>query len=777
VPLIAAGLMVAALLLAVLYFTLRASRPLLNGVRRVPGLGAEVLIRRDVAGVPAISGAQRADVALGLGLVHAQERFFQMDLCRRAAAGELAEILGPRFIGADRSARLHQFRRRAHTVMAGIDADERQILEAYCRGVNEGLRNLRGRPYEYWLTRSKPAAWQLEDTALIVFYMYGLLQDADGDRQFNQHLQYQAMPAIVADFLSPQGHCEWEAPMSGEPEPDPPIPAAHIFDLRREKPLRHLAAAPLAAGSRNGSNAWAIDRYASGTGRAIVANDMHLDFAFPAPFFRACMKVGDTRTGMLCGMTLPGFPFLIAGSNGAVAWGLANGAAHCVDLVRLDQSGLSRNEYRTPRGIKKLVTETELIRVRGAAPSELQVHSTPWGPIVREARDGTRFCQLWVAHFPQAVNFSWTRLETAGSAAEALDAANGLGVPALGITVADKAGEVGWTLAGPLPQRVAGRLPLVSSQIESGWEGWLKGSEYPRVSSPAIRRVWSANARPLAPPKLPACLKDGSFVLGARAAQIRDRISATAVADEQAMLRIQLDDHAALLARWHTLLLEVLASSTDSSGARWQELGVLLAAWDGRASAESAAYSFIRRFRAATEQRVFEPFISIVARSQGRFNFDSTTEHAEGSLWRLVTERPLHLLAPWFGSWEQLLISAVEETMNVASAQTWGCENQLAMRHPLSADFRLVRMLIDARAAPLSGDLNVPLAQTAGHGPVFRLVVSPGHERDAILHMPGGQAAHPLAPYFFAGHDAWLRGRPTPLLPGSPRYVLSLLPA
>jgi penicillin amidase len=267
-------------------------------------------------------------------------------------------------------------------------------------------------------------------------------------------------------------------------------------------------------------------------------------------------------------------------------------------------------------------------------------------------------------------------------------------------------------------------------------------------------------------------------VLGARAAQIRNRLGATAVADEAAMLSIQLDDQAALFARWHTLLLDVLSSSTDSGGLRRQELRSLLAQWDGRASAESEAYCLIRRFRAATEQRVFEPFISIVARSQGRFNFDSTTEHAEGSLWRLVTERPPHLLAPWFDSWEQLLVSALEETMKFAStAQTWGSENQLAMRHPLSADFRCIRMLIDAPAAPLSGDLHVPLAQTAGHGPVFRLVVSPGHERDAIVNMPGGQTAHPLAPYFFAGHDEWLQGRPTPLLPGSPHYLLSLLPA
>ena len=65
-------------------------------------------------------------------------------------------------------------------------------------------------------------------------------------------------------------------------------------------------------------------------------------------------------------------------------------------------------------------------------------------------------------------------------------------------------------------------------------------------------------------------------------------------------------------------------------------------------------------------------------------------------------------------------------------------------------------------------------------GPDFgaseRMVVSPGHEADGIVHMPGGQSGHPLSPFWGAGHDDWVHGRPTPFLPGETRHTLTLVP-
>ncbi|MCR4376298.1 MAG: penicillin acylase family protein, partial [Acidobacteria bacterium] len=94
------------------------SLPQLDGSREVAGLSAPVTITRDALGVPTVTGTTRGDVARALGFIHAQDRFFQMDLSRRRAAGELSELFGRSALATDRSARLHRFRHRAAAVLA-----------------------------------------------------------------------------------------------------------------------------------------------------------------------------------------------------------------------------------------------------------------------------------------------------------------------------------------------------------------------------------------------------------------------------------------------------------------------------------------------------------------------------------------------------------------------------------------------------------------------------------------------------------------------------------
>ena len=202
-------------------------------------------------------------------------------------------------------------------------------------------------------------------------------------------------------------------------------------------------------------------------GQAIVANDLHLPFEMPPIFYRATLVIRGQSVTRLSGITMPGFPFLLAGSNGEVAWGLANAAMRAVGLIRLDQEGCPTDACRTADGVRPFDTSIERIRVRGGADAMVTIRSTPWGPITRKARDGTLFAQSWLAHDPAAVNFGWRAMETAASVSEALDAANRIGTPTLALIAADSRGRVGWTLAGLLPRRRndAGRLPESSAQL------------------------------------------------------------------------------------------------------------------------------------------------------------------------------------------------------------------------------------------------------------------------------------------------------------------------
>src|SRR5205814_5134908 len=126
-----------------------------------------VTIERDALGVPVIRGQSRADVARGLGWLHAQERFFQMDVLRRNSAGELAEVFGPRALPRDRLNRGHGFRALAQQVVAQLPPADRAILDAYTAGVNAGLAGLGAPPFEYYIVRETPRPWRPEDTILV----------------------------------------------------------------------------------------------------------------------------------------------------------------------------------------------------------------------------------------------------------------------------------------------------------------------------------------------------------------------------------------------------------------------------------------------------------------------------------------------------------------------------------------------------------------------------------------------------------------------------------
>jgi penicillin amidase len=155
----------------------------------------------------------------------------------------------------------------------------------------------------------------------------------------------------------------------------------------------------------------------------------------------------------------------------------------------------------------------------------------------------------------------------------------------------------------------------------------------------------------------------------------------------------------------------------------------------------------------------------------------------ESPLWALVSAQPIHLLAPKYATWSALLLDAVDQTS--ASLTTggrkladrrWGEENAVRIAHPLSGAIPVLGRWLDMPRTSLPGDSHMPRVQGPSHGASERFAVSPGHEDEAYLHMPGGQSGHPLSPHFGDGHSAWARGEPTPFLPGPTVNRLTLVP-
>lgn len=767
-----------------LHTEVRASVARYDGGAVLEGLRGTVQVERDRLGVPTVRGGSFEDVVRATGFVHAQERFFQMDLLRRQSAGELAALLGPSAAASDRNVRIHRLRFRAQAAFAALEPSRRALLETYAAGVNAGLRDLAAVPPEYLLLRADPKSWLPEDSLLVFLTMYLRLQDPTGRLDATLGTLFSVLPPKLAEFLAPRG-TPWEAPIAGEAFEVPATPGPEVLDLRSgHHAIPRVAALRELDVPVPGSNSWVVaGTHTAGRG-ALLANDMHLGLGMPNIWYRMSQMWENRR---VTGVSLPGIPAVLAGSNGRIAWGFTNSQGDWTDLVVLDVDPSDKSRYRTPQGWQSFVEHVETIDIKGAEPERFAVSETIWGPVVDADASGKPRAARWAAHLLGSVDLGLLDLNDATTVDQAMAAAHRTGVPAQNFVVADRDGHIGWTIIGPVPRRFGtdGRVPESWADGTAGWDGWLDPDSVPRIVDPPAGRIWTANARVVSGDML-RMLGDGGYDLGARARQIRDRLLAIEDVTPQAMLDIQLDDRALFLSPWRELMLEVLSEHHSSGAPRVDELVRLVkGAWTGRASIDSVAYRIVRSWRSQVARRVLSPLVAACVEENPRFDYFRIGGRFEGPLWRLVTERPEHLLDPRYRSWNELFLDAadgtVEELVGKDSsasleAFTWGARNFVLLRHPLGRAVPLIGSWLDVPAGPLPGDSNMPRVQDLDFGASERFVVSPGQEDEGIFHMPGGQSGHFSSPYYKAGHDAWVEGRPGAFLPGATQHTLTLAP-
>jgi penicillin amidase len=806
---------------------LAGSRPQTDGIVRVQGLAAPVTIARDSAGIPTITAKNRADLAWALGFVHGQERFFQMDLQRRDAAGELSALVGKAAVKADENHRRHRFRALAARELASLAPVERKWIDAYTEGVNAGLAHLAVRPWEYLLLGARPQPWTDSDTILTIDAMYfDLNQNGDNARELNIARLRAVLPGALADFLLAPAP-RWEAPMQGGPFEPVPMPSASIFDLRTRTPDKTASISGRRAVERSdtartgvGSNAFAVGRMLT-DGGAILANDPHLHLRVPNIWFRARMRYPDpadpNRMIDLNGVTLPGAPAMVIGSNGHIAWGFTNSEGDWMDWVQVIRNPKDPSQYKTPNGWAAITKHDETIHVKGAPDAHFTVEDTIWGPIMAKAPDGTSLALAWIAQDPRAVNLNLMKLETATTVDQALALAPTIGIPPQNLVVADAQGNIGWSIAArlvPVRADFDPSVPADWSGSGTGWTSYATAAQYPRIENPLLSRIWTANQRIVAGDAL-KLIGDGGYDQGARAQQIRDALTlpsgplARGHLTPRDMLNIQLDDRALFLARWQKLLLGVLSGShcggrdTGSTHipvptaanaspdqvrgrlcTRLRTLEPFVRDWQARAAADSVGYRIVRMFHDRVRENVLAPFAARASVKWKDFEWP-TPGVGEYAVWTLVTQQPAWLLDRKYRDWNALLIDSAHQVADELAAlpgpladKTWGEHNTAQIDNPLSVVLPgwLARWF-DMPHEPLAGDNDMPRVLHPSFGASMRIDVQPGNEAHGILEMPAGQSDNPLSPWFGKGHEAWVQGTPTPLLPGPARYHLTLEPA
>ncbi|HEY9029129.1 MAG TPA: penicillin acylase family protein [Burkholderiaceae bacterium] len=775
-----------ALLVAVALWEMHRSVPQLDGQARVPGLQAPVTIGRDALGTAVVKGANRLDVARGLGFVHAQERFFEMDLARRSAAGELSELFGPLALDRDKRRRVHRMRAMLAARLAAMDAGEQALLQAYTDGVNAGLSQLQGRPWQYMLLRAEPRPWQPVDSLLVVGEMFWMLQGASVDDGLGRARLRECVGDAAFDWLEPRGGA-WDAALDGSTLKPAAMPGPERIDLRTMVPAAPASAAPAtvaflddtAAGDRHepnvGSNNWAVSGARSVAGDAMLANDMHLGLGVPAIWFRAQFEIGSGAGAIRAeGVTLPGVPAMVVGSNGHVAWGFTNSYGQWFDWIRLAAPDAANVTH-----------STELIHVKGGDDVRLDVAQAAGLPVAQTI-GSQAYALHWVGDIGAAYNLALDDMLRARSAREAVRIAAHAGIPEQNVVVADDRQSIAWTIAGA---RLNTQVPAAANFARFATIDGLHAPVLPAADAdpaplqrdPADGLLWSANARTFDDGAAPAAaIGDGGYDLGARARQIRDRLRATPKFDEKTLGAIQFDDEALFLRPWAGRIAGVATGPTARP-----EVMRLLKDWNGRADADQAGYRLVREVRGRVMDALWTAWTRPLLHGPGCAQLDAPW-HArfEYPVEDALAAQPAHLLPRGFASWDAFLLAQVDATVAAMTRNgarplaqaTWGEADASRIGHPLARALPVLSRWLDMPSRPQSGDGNMPRVAGATFGQSERLVVAPGHEERATLAMPGGQSGHPMSPYYGAGHADWVAGRPTPLLAGPVQHVLGLAP-
>ncbi|OZG70434.1 peptidase S45 [Hahella sp. CCB-MM4] len=758
-PLLGISVLLVLLILATGWGALKLSLPKLDGSVQVEDLNHDVKIYRDDNGVPDIQSSDRASAFYALGFLHSQERFFQMDLLRRSASGELSELIGKSGLKIDRQRRLWLLRQQAKRQLDKLPPTQRELMSSYTSGVNAGLEGLQSRPFEYWILRTEPQKWKTEDSLLVIAAMYFDLQGHQAGREYMRGWIKENSNPEQTQFLFPTAS-DWDKPLSGYTPVPPSVPETAPEWWAQSEQGSHATASGMDEGMK-GSNGWLIQR----DGKAYLANDMHLGLSLPGIWYKAKLEYGEqNEQRQLTGVTLPGVPFMVSGYNGHVAWGLTNSYVDTFDWIKLPSSQNSFKEHN------------ETLFVNHGKPEELTVRESEWGPAVYTPLGD--MAMRWAIQLPDSLNLNFLDLDKALSVYDVVATANHSGIPAQNILVADSQGNIAWTLAGLLPDRtlkgIQDSFPIDTEQ-NIGWNSTpLAQEKYPAQINPVSGMIVSANNRMLFEQE-GQYLGDGGADMGVRATAITSKLEQLTDVSSDTLYQVQLDNTAMLAQSWKVWLMRSLEHTKTHSELDIEHLQTLLEEWDGKADKDSVAYALLSTWR----KNVYEKLFSGID--------EQLSQQWPGAIYRRANPRwdatvqALMFNNKWvpgsYENWHLFTLDTLKRSWQEIGngSMVWGDINKSHYGHPLANALPVVGNWLKVPSSPLSGDNNVIHVNLARFGASESFAISPSEGENALLSLPAGQSGHPLSHWWLNGFEDWVEGKAQLLQPGLKTHELILM--
>ncbi|HEY3109986.1 MAG TPA: penicillin acylase family protein [Chloroflexota bacterium] len=733
---------------------------------------------RDRWGIPHVYARSEHDLFFGNGVVHAEDRLLQMELNRRAARGRLSELIGPATLEVDRFMRAIGLERAARAEIALLDPPTRAMIDAYAAGVNWAIES-RPRPPELLALRHSPQPWTDLDTLAWAKLMGWGISANWGSELARARLVTSLGPELAAELepvYPPGGFLIGE----GVGLAAASAPLRESFEIVRE--LTGL-------GQFAGSNAWAVAPSRSATGGALLASDLHLAPAMPSVWYELTLHASDGRGLDLAGVSLAGIPGIVNGHNGQIAWGTPASLADVQDLY------VERPHPDDPRlfargdGWERAEVVREEIRVRGRRRCHLEeVLVSSNGVVITPLLRGVEVpvsLRTTAAEASRTLRAGRMLLHARGWA-EFRAALADWGTPSLSFVYADRAGNIGYQMAGLVPRRgrkATATVPSPGWDPDYGWQGFLSIDELPHVENPPEGFVAAANNQPIGP--------SYPFALGSdwcdsyRIGRIVELLRARPRHDRASMAAIQLDVRSNAAREFVARVREILGDEQPLDPLERDALARLYS-WDGSMAVDSVAASIYQYARARLVTFLYAPRLGELL----DLYLGVAPHPFSGSslLWRSSSHLLAALADPdWpekMGhpglTWRDVLLIGLGEGVSALrqglgedpQGWQWGRIHTLRLEHPL-ARLRPLRRLLSRGGYPIGGDGDTPLQTGAApwnvEAPVAvvpsnRQIVDlddPGRSASVI---PGGQSGHPLSRHYADQIELFRRGEYHPML-------------
>ncbi len=738
----------------------------------VSGLKGNVVVRKDARGIPYIEAKSDADLYFAQGFVTASDRLWQMDLYRRVARGQTAELFGKQTLEEDKRWRRFGFSNVVAETYKNFSPESRAIVDDYARGVNAYIATLNEKtlPPEFQILRYRPTEWLPTDSLVIgaiisdglsTTWQTDVLRASFADlskEKFNQLF----MEKTPLDVLVVGTDAEVQSSRFKVQSRENEFRVTN-YELRKNEIRNPIDGALLEFAAKDAeirksslerigfyqeanamSNNWVVSGKRTADGKPMLANDPHLPASAPSVWYLTNLSTDKSRVS---GVTFPGIPGIVLGHNENIAWGATNLGPDVQDLYL--ETFNDKNQYKTASGWQDARVRREEIKVRKNLLSPetenetLEVIETRNGVIISE-QTGKKYALKWTAL--DAKNDSFTAfllLDRAKNWDDFRAALKTYGGATQNFVYADAKGNIGYYGAGRIPVRRSGdgSVPYDGATNAGDWTSFIPFEDLPNSFNPPEGIIVTANQR---------VVGDGykyflthNWAAPFRARRIYERLAANNKLTVDDMRDIQFDTTSLAHLRFAREVVNLNGASAETLK--------LLNGWDGKMNADSQAALLANEIRALFRSKIFDAN-SIKDKPGGEANF----------LDWLITEKPKSWLPKEFNSYKDLLVASdAEARANLtkkygANPADWlyGKTAQIRFAHPLAAA-PLVGGLFAIEPFPLNGS---GLSPNVGASVSMRHVAVPGNW-DATRHgIALGESGDPKSAHYKDQLENWKSG-------------------